>query len=87
MTRHEGLAALSAGFDFWRYRVDISDDGASHWRLVMDQTRTAGTEGIRNDPVQPGARGRFLRVNFTAQPAGQPAALAELEAVGSLEDQ
>lgn len=71
----------------WRYKIEISDDGASHWWLVTDQPQTAGTLGVRNDPVQPGARGRFLRVNFTAQPAGQPAALAELEAVGSVEVQ
>jgi len=69
----------------WRYRIEISDDGSSDWKLVADQTRTASTEKVRNDTVNPGARGRFLRVQFTGLPAGRPAALAEVEASGTVE--
>jgi hypothetical protein len=69
----------------WRYRIEISDDGSSDWKLVADQTQTASTKKVRNDSTQPGARGRFLRVKFTGLPSGRPAALAEVEASGTLE--
>jgi beta-galactosidase len=69
----------------WRYRIEISADGISDWQLIADQAQTMNTEKVRNDLAQPGARGRFLRVKFTGLPAGQPAALAELEAFGTLE--
>ncbi|MGA2029455.1 MAG: glycoside hydrolase family 2 TIM barrel-domain containing protein [Verrucomicrobiota bacterium] len=68
----------------WRYRIEISDDGSSNWRLVADQTKTISIKKVRNDDTQPGVRGRFLRVKFTGLP-GQPAALAEVEALGTLE--
>ncbi|MGB7769053.1 MAG: glycoside hydrolase family 2 TIM barrel-domain containing protein [Verrucomicrobiia bacterium] len=68
----------------WRYRVEISDDGSSDWKLVADQTRTASTEKVRIDNAPHGSRGRFLRVTFTGLPAGQPAALAEADALGTL---
>ena len=69
----------------WRYRVEISDDGSSDWKLVADQTQTASADKVRNDTTQPGVRGRFLRVTFTGLPSGRPAALAEVEASGTLE--
>jgi hypothetical protein len=69
----------------WRYRIEISDDGSSDWKLLADQTQTASTKKVRNDTTQPGARGRFLRVKFTGLPSGRPAALAEVEASGTLE--
>jgi hypothetical protein len=69
----------------WRYRIEISDDGSSDWKLVADQTQTASIKKVRNDSTQPGARGRFLRVKFTGLPSGRPAALAEVEASGTLE--
>ena len=69
----------------WRYRVEISDDGSSDWKLVADQTQTASADKVRNDTTQPGVRGRFLRVTFTGLPSGQPAALSEIEASGTLE--
>lgn len=69
----------------WRYRIEISDDGGSNWKLVADQTWSVDTEKVRNDPAHPGARGRFLRVKFTGPPTGRPAAVAEVEVWGTLE--
>jgi hypothetical protein len=69
----------------WRYRVEISDDGSSDWKLVADQTQTVSTEKVRIDTMHPGARGRFLRLKFTGLPARRPAALAEVEVSGTLE--
>ncbi len=69
----------------WRYKIEISDDGESSWKLLVDQTHTRATEKERADAVQNSSvRGRFLRVTITGTPAGQPAALAELEATGTL---
>jgi hypothetical protein len=69
----------------WRYQIEVSDDGSSNWRLVADHTKTISVEKVRNDNAQSGVRGRFLRVKFTSLPAGQPAALSEVEALGTLE--
>ena len=69
----------------WRYRIEISDDGSSDWKLVAGQTQTASAKKVRDDTTQPGVRGRFLRVTFTGLPSGPPAALAEVEASGTLE--
>jgi beta-galactosidase len=68
----------------WRYRVEISDDGSSGWRVVSDQTQNKGTEKVRTDTAQNGVRGRFLRVTLTGVPLGKPAALSEIEVEGSL---
>lgn len=69
----------------WRYRIEISDDGKTNWRLVADQTQTNGTGDLRTDTAQDAsARGRFLRVAITASPANQPPALAEVEVAGTL---
>jgi hypothetical protein len=71
----------------WRYRIEISDDGSTGWKLVADQTQNTSTDKVRTDATQNGARGRFLRVTFTGLPAGKTAALAEVEALGSLATQ
>jgi hypothetical protein len=69
----------------WRYRIEISDDGATGWRVVSDQSRNATATGkVREDSAQSGARGRFLRVTFTSLPPGKPAALSDIEVTGSL---
>jgi hypothetical protein len=68
----------------WQFRVEISDDGSSGWKLVSDQTATANTAKAQTLSAASGARGRFLRVSFTGTPDGKPAALAELEASGNL---
>jgi hypothetical protein len=66
------------------YRIEISDDGSTGWKLVADQTQNPGTEIVRTDTAPSGVRGRFLRITFAGLPAGIPAALAELEVLGNL---
>ena len=73
--------------DNWHYRVEISDDGNSNWKLISDQTRTAGTAKDQTLSAATGARGRFLRVTFVGTPDARPAALAEAEALGNLSAQ
>ena len=68
----------------WQYRVEISDDGKSGWKLVSDQSATANTAKTQTLTAASGARGRFLRVSFMGTPNATPAALAELEATGNL---
>ncbi len=68
----------------WRYRIEISNDGSTGWKLVADQTQNNSTDKVRTDAAQQDASGRFLRVTFTGVPGGQPAALAEMEVVGRL---
>jgi hypothetical protein len=68
----------------WRYRIEISNDGSTGWKLVADQTQNTSTDKVRTDAVQQVASGRFLRVTFSGVPGGQPAALAEMEVVGRL---
>jgi len=72
----------------WRYKVDLSDDGESGWKILTDQTQTASTGKERTDASQASsARGRFLRVTFGTTPDGNPAGLAELEVQGNLSAQ
>jgi len=72
----------------WRYRIEISNDGETNWRLVADQTRTTDTAKERTDTVQDNApRGRFLRVTFAGTPDTQTAALAEIELTGTMNQQ
>lgn len=71
----------------WRYRVDISDDGDSGWRLISDQTQTASTAKIQTVTATNNPRGRFVRVSFTGTPDAKPAALAEVEVLGNLSGQ
>jgi hypothetical protein len=68
----------------WRYRIEISNDGSTGWKLVADQTQNTSTDKVRTDATQQVASGRFLRVTFTGVPSGQSAALAEMEVVGRL---
>ena len=72
----------------WRYKIEISDDGETNWRLIADQTRTADTAKERTDTVRDNApRGRFVRVTFVGTPDVQAAALAEMELTGTLNQQ
>ena len=71
----------------WRYRLEVSDDGATGWRLAVDQIRSADTGKTRTVAIAAGTHGRFLRVVFTGQPAGLTAALSEFEAQGNLTTQ
>ncbi len=72
----------------WRYRIEISDDGETNWRLIADQTRTTDTARERTDTVRDNApRGRFVRVTFAGTPDAQAAALAEMELTGTMNQQ
>jgi hypothetical protein len=69
----------------WRYKVEISDDGETNWKLITDQTQSAGTTKERIDVVQSNPpTGRFLRVTITGAPEGQAPAIAEVELTGTL---
>ena len=71
----------------WRYRVEISDDGSSNWKMISDQTQTASSATVQTLSATTAARGRFLRVTFAGAPDAKPAALAEIEASGNLSGQ
>lgn len=69
----------------WCYKIEISDDGETNWKLLVDQTQATGAGKERVDAIQSSSpRGRFLRVTIAGTPAGQAPALAELEATGTL---
>jgi hypothetical protein len=69
----------------WRYKIEISDDGETGWKLVADETRTSSLAKERLDRVQnSSSHGRFLRVTFVNSPAGQSPALAKIETTGIL---
>ena len=68
----------------WRYKIEISADGATNWKLLDDQTRAANNNAERMDVVQGDSiPGRFVRVLVVESPLEQPAALAELEVFGT----
>ncbi len=68
----------------WRYKIEISADGESNWKLLADQTHTANNSAERTDLAQGGSNsGRFVRVMVVASPPGQSAAVAELQVLGT----
>jgi hypothetical protein len=72
----------------WRYKIELSADGNSDWKLVTDQTQTTNAEAQRTDTaVNSEARGRFLRVTIVQTPDAKPASLAELEVQAKLSSQ
>lgn len=83
-----GKASLTFPFPGeWRYKIEISMDGESNWKLVSDQTHSTSTVKQRIDTVQDNSvRGRFLRVTVCGTPAGQPPAIAEAELSGKLDE-
>jgi hypothetical protein len=69
----------------WRYKIEISEDGETNWKLMADQSQTASTTKERTDTVPNNAsRGRFVRVMFAGTPDTKAAARAELECSGNL---
>ena len=68
----------------WRYKIEISSDGETNWKLLVDQTQTADSSAVRADAV-PGNSipGRFVRVSITGSPVEQSAALAEVQFSGT----
>ena len=72
----------------WRYKIEISADGSSDWKLVTDQSQSTNHSAVREDPAaSTDARGRYLRITFIQTPDGQAAALAELEVQATLAGQ
>lgn len=72
----------------WRYRIEISANGESDWKLITDQSQSTATTAVRQDTAaSPDARGRFLRVTILQAPTSQAAALAELEVQAKLTGQ
>jgi beta-galactosidase len=66
----------------WRYKIEISPDGNGNWTLFADQTGGAVRGAERTDTAQTAVAGRFVRISIIETPAGQAAAVAELEASG-----
>jgi hypothetical protein len=69
----------------WRYKIEISDDGENGWKIISNQTQSAGSAKTQIQMAVNGAHGRFLRVTFVGTPDGNPAALAEVEVTGNNE--
>ena len=84
------ISSVKLTFPFdgnWRYRVEISDDGNSGWRLLSDQSQNPAGTSTQTLSAMAGARGRFLRVTFVGTPDARPAALSEVEALGNFSGQ
>ncbi len=69
----------------YRYKIEVSED-ALGWTLAVDRSQTSETEKIRSDAFPKPVTARFVRITFTALPAGESAALSEMEAFGALRD-
>jgi len=68
----------------WQYKIEVSDNGDSGWKLVSDQTKTTATAKERTDSARGGAvTGRFVRITIDGAPAGQAAGLAEVLVTGT----
>ena len=68
----------------WQYKVEVSDNGDTDWKLVSDQTQTTATARERTDSaLGRGVQSRFVRVTITGSPAGQAAGLAEVQVTGT----
>lgn len=67
----------------YRYIIDVSQDGGS-WTTVVNQSDSASTDQTRRAVGNFGSNVRYVRVNFTGLPVGQPAALAEVSVGGAL---
>ncbi len=66
----------------WRYKIEISDDGLTGWKLLADATQKAGVEPMRTDTAPRGLSGRFVRVTVKACPPGAAAGLSECQLFG-----
>ncbi len=67
----------------WRYKIEISENGDS-WKLLADQMTVAGSSVERSDVIPLNyASGRFMRISVVGGSPNQPAALAEVEILGT----
>ena len=71
----------------WRYKIEISDDGENGWKMISDQSQSAGNAKTQTQTAGGAVRGRFLRVTFVETPDAKSAALAEVEVAGTLSGQ
>jgi beta-galactosidase len=71
----------------WSYRIEISDDGETGWKMISDQTQNTSSTKTQNHSAMSNSRGRFLRVTFVGTQDAKPAALAEVEVIGTLNAQ
>lgn len=67
----------------WRYRIEISADGETNWKPLVDQSQAEDANPVRTDSAAGNSvAGRFVRVTIVGTPPGQPARLAEIEVSG-----
>ncbi len=68
----------------WSYKIEVSDDGETNWKLLADETQTTDSSAARTDRVQgTSISGRFVRVIVIGPLPGQSPAVAELEVSGT----
>ena len=87
LERLVNVNAVSLSFpveNTWRFRVEISDDGTSDWKLVTDQSQGISSPAAQSLTAAPGARGRFLRVSFIQSADSKPASVSEVQVLGTL---
>ena len=46
----------------WRYKIEISDDGETNWKLIADQTQTADAIKERSDVARAASLGDVFSV-------------------------
>ena len=72
----------------YRYRIEVSSD-KEHWQKVAENSPSPKIENVRvvEFPAEmPTVKARFVRVSFKENTAGLPAAVAEIEITGVVED-
>lgn len=72
----------------YRYVLEASAD-KEHWTRLGDERSARQAAAVRVHDltsVAPQVRARFVRVRFTANPSGSPAALSEIEITGCVTD-
>jgi len=65
----------------YRYRIEGSLDG-NIWTQLVDQSNTQSMEKVRTDTIPPDQHFQMVRITFTAVPAGQRAAIADVKIDG-----
>ncbi len=68
----------------WRYKIEISDDGDTHWKFFTEQSHNSRADSMRTDLAPAGVSGRFVRVTFLGVSPGGAAALGELQVSGNV---
>jgi hypothetical protein len=76
------------GAGWWRYRIEVSQDGERDWRPFIDNAQTDAANSwtsytVEGSPVG----GRYLRVTFLGWPGGTTPGLGEISASGAISSQ